>query len=103
MSSTVADSGIYECIATNKYGNASAKGMLSVKQKTILQTKPDNQEMRVGSFVIFRCTAKSEIDLAHLIDWLKDGHPISYAGRFFMKIFNMKTVVHINVWLIIKI
>ena len=35
--------------------------MLSVKQKTILQTKPDNQEMRVGSFVIFRCTAKADI------------------------------------------
>lgn len=82
MSSTVADSGVYECIATNKYGNASAKGMLSVKQKTVLQTKPDNQEMRVGSFVIFRCTAKADIGLSHLIDWLKDGHPISYAGKF---------------------
>ncbi len=79
-SSTVADSGLYECIATNKYGRASAKGMLSVKQKTILQTKPNNQEMRVGSFVIFRCTAKADIGLSHMIDWLKDGHPISYAG-----------------------
>ncbi len=79
---TVADSGVYECIATNKYGNATAKGILSVKQKTVLQTKPDNQEMRVGSFVIFRCTAKSDIGLTHLIDWLKDQHPISYAGNF---------------------
>ena len=83
-SSTVADSGTYECIATNKYGSASAKGMLSVKQKTVLQTKPDNQEMRVGSFVIFRCTAKADIGLSHLVDWLKDGHPISYAGRFYL-------------------
>lgn len=80
--STVADSGVYECIATNRYGNASAKGMLSVKQKTLLQTKPDNQEMRVGSYVTFRCTAKTDIGLTHTIDWLKDGHPISYAGRF---------------------
>lgn len=79
-SSTVADSGVYECIATNKYGTATAKGMLSVKQKTTLQTKPDNQEMRVGSFVIFRCTAKADIGLTHIIDWLKDGHPVSYAG-----------------------
>lgn len=77
---TVADSGIYECWATNRYGNATAKGLLSVKQKTILQTKPDNQEMRVGSYVTFRCTAKTDIGLTHSIDWLKDGHPISYAG-----------------------
>jgi hypothetical protein len=92
MSSTVADSGVYECIATNKYGSASAKGMLSVKQKTLLQTKPDNQEMRVGSFVIFRCTAKSDIGLTHLIDWLKDGHPISYAGRFIKDPFDQNTL-----------
>lgn len=81
-SSTVADSGIFECIATNKYGTVSAKGMLSVKQKTILQTKPNNQEMKVGSFVIFRCTAKTDIGLTHLIDWLKDGHPICYTGIY---------------------
>ena len=87
--STVADSGIYECIAKNVYGNATAKGLLSVKQKTILQTKPDNQEMRVGSYVTFRCTAKTDIGLTHSIDWLKDGHPISYAGSF-LKFFKTK-------------
>ena len=36
--------------------------------------------MRVGSYVTFRCTAKTDIGLTHSIDWLKDGHPISYAG-----------------------
>ena len=40
----MADSGLYECIATNKYGNTSAKGMLSVKQKTILQTRKIKRE-----------------------------------------------------------
>jgi hypothetical protein len=79
-SSTVADSGVYVCFASNIHGHATAKGMLSVKQKTVLQTKPDNQEMRVGSYVTFRCTAKTDIGLTHTIDWLKDGHPISYAG-----------------------
>lgn len=88
----MADSGIYTCTATNKYGNASASGMLSVKQRTTLSTKPDNQEMRVGSFVIFRCTAKVDIGLTYVIDWLKDGHPISYTGKCLAYLFPHKNI-----------
>lgn len=85
----MADSGVYECIATNKYGTATAKGLLSVKQRTTLQIRPDNQERRVGSFVIFRCTAKADIGLTHIIDWLKDGHPVSYAGQLYFLYFSI--------------
>lgn len=55
---------------------------LIIQQKTRIQTRPNNQEIRRGSYAIFRCTALADPSLNSTIDWYKDNQLLSYTGRF---------------------
>ena len=79
---TVLDSGVYICNVTNKYGSDIRNTTLSIKQKTRIKTRPNNQEIRRGANVMFRCTAIVDSTLNYTIDWYKDGKLLSYTGRF---------------------
>lgn len=76
------DNGSYICNVSNRFGSDTRNTTLIIQQKTRLQTRPSNQEIRRGSFVIFRCTALADPSLNYTIDWYKDNQLLSYTGRF---------------------
>lgn len=79
---SAADSGVYVCNATNKFGYDVRTGTLNVKRRTRIQTRPGNQEVRRGYYAIFRCTAVADTSLSYDIDWYKDGRLLAYTGQY---------------------
>jgi hypothetical protein len=77
---TIADSGVYVCNASNRFGSDQRNGTLTVKRKTQIQTRPNNQEVRRGYSTLFRCTATADTSLTYDIDWYKDGQLLVYTG-----------------------
>jgi hypothetical protein len=94
---SVLDSGVYICNVTNKYGSDIRNTTLNIKQKTRIQTRPNNQEIRRGSNAIFRCTAIADSSLNYTIDWYKDGKLLSYTGRFIKQVKEEHTLKIIDV------
>ncbi|XP_065315901.1 neuroglian-like [Gordionus sp. m RMFG-2023] len=73
---THSDAGNYTCTARNKFGSETASGMLVVKSHTIIQSQPQNGEVRIGEPVVFRCSAVQDPSLDLIIDWEKNGESI---------------------------
>ncbi|CAF2121861.1 unnamed protein product [Rotaria magnacalcarata] len=94
---SAADSGVYICNATNKFGSDIRSGTLNVKRKTRIQTRPGNQEVRRGYYAIFRCTAIADTSLPYDIDWYKDGRLLAYTGRFIKDIADQNTLKIVDV------
>ncbi|CAF0804833.1 unnamed protein product [Rotaria sordida] len=94
---SAADSGVYICNATNKFGSDIRSGTLNVKRKTRIQTRPGNQEVRRGYYAIFRCTAVADTSLTYDIDWYKDGRLLAYTGRFIKDIADQNTLKIVDV------
>lgn len=76
------DSGVYVCNATNKFGFDIRNTTVTVKQKTRIQVRPSDQQVRRGYPATFRCTAIADASLTYKIDWYKDGELLTYTGRF---------------------
>ncbi|XP_076469525.1 neuroglian-like isoform X2 [Babylonia areolata] len=72
------DTGVYHCIAKNRFGQASAQGSLIVRDKTQIVTPPTNDRVSQGQAAIFTCGAVTAIEeLIRLkFTWLKEGVPI---------------------------
>ncbi len=79
---SILDNGVYICNVTNKFGSDIRNTTLTIKQKTRIQTRPNNQEIRRGFYAIFRCTAIADPSLNYTIDWYKDDKLLTYTGRF---------------------
>jgi hypothetical protein len=91
------DNGVYVCNATNKLGSVVRNTTLNIKQKTRIQTRPSNQEVRRGYYAIFRCTATSDLSLNNTIDWYKDGKILTYTGRFIKEVTDQNTLKIVDV------
>ena len=78
----ILDNGTYICNVSNRFGSDIRNTTLVIKQKTRIQTRPNNQDVRRGTYALFRCTALSDPSLNYTIDWYKDGQLLSYTGRF---------------------
>jgi hypothetical protein len=94
---SIADNGVYICNITNKFGSDIRNTTLNIKQKTRIKIRPNNQEIRRGNSVIFRCTATSDPSLNYTIDWYKDEKLLTYTGRFIKTITDENTLKIIDV------
>ena len=90
------DNGTYICNVSNRFGSDMRNTTLIIQQKTRIQTRPNNQEIRRGSFAIFRCIALADPSLNSTIDWYKDNQLLSYTGRF-LKTANENTLKIVDV------
>ena len=76
---TFTDSGDYQCIAVNRFGNQTAKGSLTVKKRTRLTEVPQDYEVPAGQTATFKCNAVADSDLELSIGWLTDGKKIDFV------------------------
>ena len=72
------DDGDYMCNATNKFGHATARGRLVVKEQTHITQGPQPYEVEAGDTATFRCNAVADTDLQLKINWQKDGRRIDF-------------------------
>ena len=72
------DDGDYLCNATNKFGFATARGSLIVKEHTRITGGPQPYEVEADDTATFRCNAVTDPDLDLTINWLKDGRRIDF-------------------------
>ena len=72
------DDGDYMCNATNKFGFATARGRLVVKEQTHITQGPQPYEVEAGDTATFRCNAVADTDLKLKINWQKDGRRIDF-------------------------
>lgn len=75
------DAGQYTCYATNKFGNAEAKGSLDVKEHTQIKDGPEDYEVGAGSTATFRCNAVTDSTLELSIEWLNNGQLIDFDSE----------------------
>ncbi|KAM3177450.1 hypothetical protein ACTXT7_004535 [Hymenolepis weldensis] len=77
-SGAVADTGVYECTATNPFGVTKASGSLSVHLRTRVTLAPIETWVYEGQLVKFVCTATTDPEeVANLkVTWYKDGNLI---------------------------
>lgn len=75
------DAGQYTCYATNKFGNAEAKGSLVVKEHTEIKDGPEDYEVAAGSTATFRCNAVTDSTLELSIEWLNNGQLIDFDSE----------------------
>lgn len=75
----ITDSGVYECTATNPFGNRKAWGRLLVRRQTSIVLAPVDTQVYEGQVVKFVCTAETDpLELANLkITWYKDDNVIN--------------------------
>lgn len=74
---TPAEEGEYECIGTNKYGQAAGTITLKVRKPTVVQPFARAEEVRMaGEEMRLPCeaTADSKLEVTH--EWLVDGIPL---------------------------
>jgi len=72
------DDGDYMCNATNRFGFATARGRLVVKEQTHITQGPQPYEVEAGDTATFRCNAVADTDLKLKINWQKDGRRIDF-------------------------
>ncbi|KAG8193026.1 hypothetical protein JTE90_028143 [Oedothorax gibbosus] len=72
------DEGMYICSASNKLGDAQARGKLEVKGKTKITQPPENFEVAAGNSATFRCNAEADTSLSLSIQWLFNGQLIDF-------------------------
>ncbi|CCD65185.1 Neuroglian [Caenorhabditis elegans] len=71
---TAAEEGEYECIGTNKYGQATGLITLKVRKPTIVQPFPRVEEVRMaGEEMRLACDATADNQLEVKYEWLVDG------------------------------
>ncbi|KAM7535344.1 hypothetical protein Aperf_G00000097093 [Anoplocephala perfoliata] len=77
-SGVVADTGTYECTATNPFGVTKATGSLAIRRKTRVTLAPIETWVYEGQLVKFVCTASTDPEeVANLtVAWYKDGNLI---------------------------
>ncbi|VDM16171.1 unnamed protein product [Hydatigera taeniaeformis] len=77
-SGTVADTGMYECTATNPFGVTKAAGSLAVRRRTRVTLAPIETWVYEGQLVKFVCTADTDPEeVANLrVTWYKDNNLI---------------------------
>ncbi|KAL3319029.1 hypothetical protein Ciccas_002299 [Cichlidogyrus casuarinus] len=78
-SASVTDSGVYECVATNPFGETKASGRLTVRRKTRVVLAPYNTRIYEGDLIKFVCTAETDPnELENLqVTWYKDDNLIN--------------------------
>ncbi len=75
---TLADSGLYRCIASNSQGNdASKEARLTVFQTVVINSHPDSVEVNPGDTVTLAIAAEGQVPISY--QWEKDGHAIPNA------------------------
>uniref|UniRef100_A0A0R3W956 Neuroglian n=1 Tax=Taenia asiatica TaxID=60517 RepID=A0A0R3W956_TAEAS len=77
-SGVVADTGMYECTATNPFGVTKAAGSLAVRRRTRVTLVPIETWVYEGQLVKFVCTADTDPEeVANLrVSWYKDNNLI---------------------------
>ncbi|BFZ08562.1 hypothetical protein BsWGS_11601 [Bradybaena similaris] len=77
------DTGTYKCFAENKFGEASASGKITVRERTRIETTPMDSKVDYTNSVIFTCGATTDpMESAKLrIRWLKDGVELQPSHR----------------------
>ncbi|VDD77025.1 unnamed protein product [Mesocestoides corti] len=77
-SGRVADTGLYECTATNPFGVTKASGSLAVRRRTRVTLAPIETWVYEGQLVKFVCTADTDpYELPNLkVEWYKDDNLI---------------------------
>lgn len=75
------DSGIYECIPSNKFGSEYAKSQLIVRERTVISKHPKDQTVNVLTNVVFRCSAKTDpSETSNLaIEWHQNGERLDMS------------------------
>ncbi|EFO93140.1 CRE-SAX-7 protein [Caenorhabditis remanei] len=74
---TAAEEGEYECIGTNKYGQASGSITLKVRKPTVVQPFARAEEVRMaGEEMVLPCDATADNQLEVKYEWLVDGIPL---------------------------
>ncbi|KAL5966472.1 Neuroglian [Taenia solium] len=78
LSGVVADTGMYECTATNPFGVTKAAGSLAVRRHTRVTLVPIETWVYEGQLVKFVCTANTDPEeVANLrVTWYKDNNLI---------------------------
>ena len=94
---SLSDNGVYVCNVTNKFGSDTRNTTLNVKQRTRIQTRPNNQQVRRGHTAIFRCTATADSSLVYNTDWYKDDKLLKYTGRFIKDVTDQNALKIIDV------
>uniref|UniRef100_A0A1I7XAX2 Ig-like domain-containing protein n=1 Tax=Heterorhabditis bacteriophora TaxID=37862 RepID=A0A1I7XAX2_HETBA len=70
--------GEYECIGSNKYGQAKGAAKLLVRKATRLEPFPHADEVRIaGETIHLHCEASADDRLDVKYDWLVNGRPLS--------------------------
>ena len=77
----MADSGVYVCNVSNKFGIDVRNGTLNVTRKTQIQMRTSNQEVRRGASALFRCSATTDPAFKPEVNWYKDKQLLAYTGR----------------------
>ncbi|XP_059150586.1 neuroglian-like isoform X2 [Physella acuta] len=77
------DTGSYRCYAKNEFGEKEGSGLVTVKMRTQIVTKPIGAMIFAMTNSTFTCgatTDPTEVDNLR-IRWLKDGHPLTPSER----------------------